>query len=313
MIVKKIAIGVDVGGSHVSSAAFDLETQSYLKETFAENDLDNHAPADVIIESWGKTIQKTIDLVGVEQLAGIGFAMPGPFDYEKGIPLFTGENNKYENIYGLDVPKALREYLKLPAGLPVRFINDATAFAIGEDWVGQAKGSSRSLAITLGTGFGSAFLKNSLPVTAGDEVPDQGCVWHLPFEKGIADDYFSTRGLVVRYREATGKTATGAKDVAMAAAGEPEANAIFDDFGRKLVELLQPWFMKFKVEALVIGGNISNAFPLFQPALNEALKNEGLDIKVELSALKETAAIIGSARLIEPGFWERVAPCLANM
>ena len=49
MNIKKIAIGVDVGGSHVSSAAFDLETQSYLKETFAENDLDNHAPADVII------------------------------------------------------------------------------------------------------------------------------------------------------------------------------------------------------------------------------------------------------------------------
>lgn len=311
--MKKIAIGVDVGGSHVSSAAFSWESEKLLDETFAENDLDNHAQAEVIIESWGKTIAESMRQVGMENIAGIGFAMPGPFDYENGIPRFTGENNKYENIYGLNVPEALREYLNLPNDFPIRFINDATAFAIGEDWAGKAKGSTRSLAITLGTGFGSAFLKDSLPVTTGSEVPDQGCVWHLPFESGIADDYFSTRGLVTRYQEVTGKSVAGAKEVAMAAALEPEAKLLFHDFGKKLVELLQPWLEKFGVEVLVIGGNIANAFNLFQPAMSEALQEAGLTLRVELSELKENAAIIGSARLAEPDFWTRVAPCLSTM
>lgn len=311
--MKTIAIGVDVGGSHVSCAAFDWKNQNYLTDTFAENDLDNHAPADVIIESWGKTIAKTIQLAGIEKLAGIGFAMPGPFDYENGIPRFEGVNNKYENIYGLDVPKALRSYLKLPDDFPIRFMNDATAFAIGEDWVGQAANSQKTLAITLGTGFGSAFLENSLPVTSGNSVPNQGCLWHLPFESVLADDYFSTRGLITRYKQATGKTVSGAKEVAEAALVEPEAMAIFDDFGRKLVDLLAPWFVKFEVEVFVIGGNIANAFSLFQPALNQALKERKLTVRVEISELKETAAIIGSARLIEPSFWKRVMPCLKNM
>lgn len=311
--MKKIAIGVDVGGSHVSSAAFNWESEQFLNETFAESDLDNHAQSDVIIDAWGKTIAESIRLAGVENIAGIGFAMPGPFDYQNGIPRFTGENNKYENIYGLNVPEALRAYLKLPTDFPIRFINDATAFAIGEDWAGKAKGSTRSLAITLGTGFGSAFLKDSLPVTTGTEVPDQGCIWHLPFENGIADDYFSTRGLIARYQEATGKTVAGAKSVAEAAAHEKEAQMIFDDFGQKLVELLQPWLEKFGVEVLVIGGNIANAFNLFQPAMDEALQKADLSLRIELSELKENAAIIGSARLAEPDFWKRVAPCLATM
>jgi len=311
--MKKIAIGVDVGGSHVSSAAFNWKSEKFLDTTLAENDLDNHAVSDVIIDSWGKTIAESMRQAGVKNIAGIGFAMPGPFDYENGIPRFTGENNKYENIYGLNVPEALRAYLKLPDDFPIRFINDATAFAIGEDWAGKAKGSTRSLAITLGTGFGSAFLKDSLPVTTGTDVPYQGCVWHLPFEKGIADDYFSTRGLVTRYKEATGKTVTGAKGVAEAARHEKAAQLIFDDFGQKLVELLQPWLEKFGVEVLVIGGNIANAFHLFQPAMDAALQKSGLSLRVELSELKETAAMIGSARLAEPDFWTRVAPCLATM
>ena len=148
--MKQFSIGVDIGGSHVSCAAFNLISTRYMEDSHTENDLDNHAGADQIISIWGQTIQKVIEKVGKENVSGIGFAMPGPFNYEKGIPLFTGENNKYENIYGLDVPAALRKYLKLPENFPIRFINDATAFAIGEDWVGKAKGTDRSLSITLG-------------------------------------------------------------------------------------------------------------------------------------------------------------------
>ncbi len=310
---KKIAIGVDVGGSHISCAAFDIAAKKYIESTFAESDLDNHAEGPVIIEAWGKTIRKTIDEAGIDNVEGIGFAMPGPFDYENGIPLFTGANNKYENIYGLNVPHELRQYLGLPGNFPVRFINDATAFAIGEDWIGTAKGSKRSLSVTLGTGFGSAFLKDSLPVVSGDEVPQNGCVWHIPFEDGIADDYFSTRGLVKRYSRLSGKDVFGAKSVADAAKTDEVARAVFYDFGAKLVVLLAPWFRKFGVEVLVIGGNISRAFNLFYPSMNAELQKEGLKIKVEISELKETASIVGSARLVEPGFWSRVAPLLKEM
>ncbi len=310
---KKIAIGADIGGSHISCAAFDFSARKYLENTFAENDVDNHAEAEAVINAWGKAIRHTISRAGIENIAGIGFAMPGPFDYENGIPLFTGANNKYEKIYGINVPHELRQYLDLPVDFPIRFINDATAFAIGEDWVGQARGARRSLSITLGTGFGSAFLKDSVPVVSGDEVPANGCVWHLPFDEGIADDYFSTRGLVNRYAKLSGKMLKGAREVAEAAKTDEVAKAVFSDFGSKLVDLLKPWLRRFEVESMVIGGNISNAHQLFFPALLVCLQREGLRVKVSVSELRDKASIIGSARLVEPVFWERVSPLLKEM
>ena len=310
---NKIAIGVDVGGSHVSCAAFDLTDKKYLENTLSENDLDNHASADVVIASWGDVIKQTLGKIDADQLVGIGFSMPGPFDYENGIPRFTGENGKYENIYGIDVPVKLRAYLNLPENFEIRFINDATAFALGEDQVGKAKDISNSLSITLGTGFGSAFIKNGLPVVDGEEVPDQGCVWHLPFEDGIADDYFSTRGFLNRYEKLTGIKLSGVKQLADLVETDKHAKDLFNDFGLKLGQFLQPWIEKFEIEVLVIGGNISRAYPLFKESMNGFLKAENLQMKVEISELKETASFIGSAILVDDSFYSKVRPLLKLM
>jgi len=308
-----IAIGVDVGGSHVSCAACNIEEKKYLSETFSESDLDNQGSAEEIVDVWSKTIQSTIDKVGFENVSGIGFAMPGPFDYANGIAMFKGNNKKYENIFGLNVPDALRKKMNLPVDFPIRFINDATAFAIGEDWIGKANGSKRSMAITLGTGFGSAFLCDRLPVVSGDEVPDMGCVWYLPFQEGNADDFFSTRGFLNRYSEITGTQLKGVKEMARLAETDSTAKSLFEDFGTQLGIFLCPWMVKFGVEVLVIGGNISYAFPLFGESLNGYLKSQGADIRVAVSELRETAAMIGSAVLVDETYFEKVKLLLPQM
>ena len=310
---NSIAIGVDVGGSHVSCAAFDLSENTYLEHTHAENDLDNHASSEVIISIWGATIKKAMDLADAQHVEGIGFAMPGPFNYEKGIPMFTGENEKYENIYGINVPGELRKYLDLPESFKVRFINDATAFAIGEDRVGKAKDASHSLSITLGTGFGSAFIKDGLPVLDGEAVPKYGCLWHLPFENGIADDYFSTRGLLNRYEEITGTTLPGVKQLADLTDSDKIAKALFDDFGLKLGVFLKPWIEKFGIEMLVIGGNISRAFPLFEESMRNFLYSEKIEMEISISELKEKASFIGSAILVDDAFYNKLVPLLSKM
>jgi glucokinase len=308
-----IAIGVDVGGSHVSCVACNIEEKRYLQDSFSESDLDNQGTAEEIIGVWSRTIQQTIDKVGLNNVAGIGFAMPGPFDYAKGIAMFKGNNKKYENIYGLNVPEALRIKLNLPDTFPIRFINDATAFAIGEDWIGMASGSKRSMAITLGTGFGSAFLSDRLPVVSGSEVPEMGCVWYLPFENGNADDYFSTRGFLNRYFEKTGVQVSGVKALAQLADEQVDARMLFEDFGNKLGQFLAPWVVKFGVEVLVIGGNISYAFHLFGESLKTSLKANGADIRIAVSELKESASMIGSAVLVDEHYFGRVKSLLPQM
>lgn len=311
--MKKIAIGVDVGGSHISCMAYNLNAKKIVPETLSETDLNNHGQPKEIIESWGTAIKQTIDKVGVENVGGVGFAMPGPFDYVKGISLFEGQNGKYENTYGMDVPKMLNDYLGLDVELKCRFINDATAFAIGEDQVGKAETYDRSLSVTLGTGFGSAFIKNGLPVVDGDEVPENGCLWHALFEGGIADEYFSTRGLLERFEKVSGQKLSGVKQLAELAGTNSAAQELFNDFGEKMGVFLHPWIERFGIEVFVIGGNISRAYNLFGPALREYLDKAGLKLEIEISDLKETASFIGSATLINDDFYQSVLPSLNKM
>jgi len=309
--MKTIAIGVDVGGSHISCAACDLTDKRYLPETLSENELDNRGTAEEIISIWAQTIEETIRKSEPSEIAGIGFAMPGPFDYDRGIALFDEGVKKYENLYGLNVADALRKKMNLPENFPIRFLNDAMAFAIAEDWIGKSAGSKRSLAITLGTGFGSAFLSNHIPVVSGDEVPAFGYVYHLPVETGNADDYFSTRGLLGRYKSKTGQSLSGVKELAQLTAKESVARDLFDDFGYKLGCFLKPLVETFGAEVIVIGGNISNAYPLFGENLENQLSQSR--IKIEISELKETASMIGSAVLTDDNYYQQIKPVLESM
>lgn len=308
--MKNIAIGVDIGGSHISCAACDLIEKRYLPETHSENEIDNHTTAEEIICIWAGTIDETIRKAGAAEITGIGFAMPGPFDYARGIALFDEGVKKYENLYGLNVADALRMKMNLSENFPVRFINDATAFAIAEDWLGKSAGTTRSLAITLGTGFGSAFLHNHLPVVAGNEVPAFGYVYHLPFENGNADDYFSTRGLLERFEKRTGQKLSGVKELSLLSGKNPVANELFTDFGYQLGVFLKPLLENFGAEVLVIGGNISNAFKLFGPSLLNYFEKNKVKTRVEISDLKETASMIGSAVLADENYYQKIKSTL---
>jgi glucokinase len=310
--MRKYAIGADIGGSHISCAAVDLEKEQILKETFASQKIDNKASAEDILRNWSIALSKTISKIEKQQLAGIGFAMPGPFDYANGIALFTHEVAKYENLHGIHVAEKLKESLQLN-GSDVRFMNDASAFAVGEAWLGKAAGTGRSLSVTLGTGFGSAFVDQGVPVVERTDVPRLGCVWHLPFKEGIADDSFSTRWFIKRYTEKTGKQAAGVKEIANEAVSNNSVMEIFTEFGNNLGELLGPWLIKFKADALVIGGNVSGAFSLFGKPLEKSLGKQNCHIRISISELMEDAAMIGSARMFNPDYWEKIKPLLSKM
>ena len=311
-LLQDTAIGVDIGGSHITAVAVDMKNHTIIKGSRAESPVDNKAEADEILEVWAGALRKIVDKLPVFRLRGIGFAMPGPFDYIKGICLIRGVP-KYEKLYGVNVGKAISSRLGLPCDCRVRFMNDATSFAVGEAWAGKAAGCKKMMGITLGTGFGSAFIDDRIPVVEGDTVPGMGYVYHLPVGDGIADDYFSTRWFTARFLEITGKEAVGVKEVAGEAQRVSEVRALFDEFGKNLGSFLSPWLMRFGAEVLVIGGNIAYAYDLFGAAFESALKQAECNIRVEISGLKEDAALLGSAYLLDDEFWKAVQPALLLM
>ncbi len=310
---KKYAIGADAGGSHISAIIVDLESGKVLDECFSGNKVNNKGSADEILNEWKSALEKSLSTVNKVQLAGIGIAMPGPFDYTNGIALFTHAVNKYEKLYGINIAFRLGELLNLDKKIPIRFMNDASSFAVGEAWKGKTTAYKKSVAITLGTGFGSAFIESGIPVLERNDVPAMGCLYHLPYIESIANDYFCSNWFVKKYFGKKGITLPGVKEMAELARYDSSVNEIFEEFGSSLGEFIAPWIRKLNAECLVIGGNMVRSFHLFGPSLTVSLKIQNAGIVVELSEMLETSAMVGAARLLDDDFWKTIKPLLSKM
>ncbi|MGB5436514.1 MAG: ROK family protein [Maribacter sp.] len=302
-MTDQIAIGVDVGGSHITSAAVNLRTFEILQNSSFSAKINNKASKEIIMQDWCIAINKTIESASLQNRATIGFAIPGPFNYKTGVALFEGDNDKYESLYNVSIPQELPKFINSEQ-VDLRFLNDATAFGVGVSTQGKAKNCKKVIVVTLGTGFGSAFINNGVPQVNSDDVPKDGCLWDKPYKSGISDDYFSTRWCIERYYEITSKRVKGVKEIAEA--NTEESRAVFNEFGSNMAEFMIPFVKKFQAEIIVMGGNISKASDLFLPMLKSELQKAGLQTAFEISPLLEDAAIIGSAKLFVPDFWNLV-------
>ena len=300
---RDCVIAADIGGSHISCCAVDLADGQIADGSIVDAPVDGKAGKGDILEAWANAIRTVAERQSSRAPAGVGFAMPGAFDYQTGVAGFRG-NDKFESLFGVNVAEALADSLGRP--MPMRFINDATAFAVGTAWRGAGRGYERSIAVTLGTGFGSGFVDAGLPVVTGDRVPEHGSLWHLPYRDGIADDYVSTRWFEKQYLALTGYPVNGVKTIAEHAGRDPDVAALFRRFGGNLGELVAPWVRRFGAEALILGGNVAGALDLFAPTLNDVLNAEGADVAVVVCPLRESAALLGAARLFDGDFWNRV-------
>lgn len=298
---NRYAIGVDVGGSHISCAVVDIVGAAIIEETVVECDVNNRAEAHEILDTWSGAIRHCAALaestLGVKP-AAVGLAIPGPFDYRRGVSTIAGVD-KFESIFGLDVASSLGARLRSVGVERLAFINDATAYALGECRGGAGYGSHSVVVLTLGTGFGSGFVSGGRIVEAGDTVPFGGWVYCLPFEETIADDVFSTRWFCRRYREITGSEVKGAKDIADMGPESTIARTIFTEFGSRLGEFIFPVEQRFRADAIVVGGNIARAYDLFAPALTATLKRLGSMVEVRQTKLWERAAIMGATSFFD--------------
>jgi glucokinase len=309
---QHFAIGTDIGGGHIACAAIDLDKKKIVRSTYSYEKIDSKAEAEIIIDGWAKALNNTIFKVDSDSIAGIGFAMPGPFDYANGIALFE-QVQKFEHLYGVNVAEEIQKKMVGNSRISLRFMNDATCFGIGESWIGKAKDYKYVVAITLGTGFGSAFFEAGVPIVDRFDVPEMGCVYHLPFEGSIADDTFSTRWYIKRYAQKTGKQVTGVKEIFDNVDNDSAAKECFIEFGNNLAEFSEPWLKNFQADAMVIGGNISGAYEIWGKAFEKSLQERHVKIDILLSDLMEDAALVGSARLVTDDYWQKVKGLLSKM
>jgi glucokinase len=304
-----ITIGVDIGGSHISSAAVNGNDFVIIPGTYFSGAVDSKASKEVIIKKWAEIINQTIQIIQEtydyppNDAIGIAFSMPGPFQYETGIAMFEG-NDKYESLYNVSVADELLKYLST-TNVSFRFLNDASCFGVGGSLKQESELNNKVIAVTLGTGFGAAFLDNKLPITQGSNVPHNGCLWDKPFQDSIADNYFSTRWFLNQYESITGNKLTdGVKEIA--GIEDYSTAKIFDDFANNLSEFLAPFILDFDADLLILGGNIAKSNRLFLPKFQDNLKKKNIDISISIIENTEQTSILGSSYLFNEVFWERI-------
>jgi glucokinase len=282
-------IALDVGGTSIKSALVVPGGHTIGNPSFKP--IDSSGEADRILNTFAQIINPYLDQNSAPGLLGVTFGFPGPFDYAAGICLIEGVE-KYGAIYGHNIRAALQARLNL-RDLPILFRNDAEAAVVGEARYGAGRNYGRLIGVTLGTGCGSAFLMDGLPVTSGPGVPPNGWLYPMLFRGGRADDIFSSRGLESRL-QAAGVMEGSVKEAADAArAGNVGARQVFEAFGADLGSFLNTHALAFTSEAVLILGQISGAMDLFGPPLCQTLSVPALP-----GERGPDAALIGAADLL---------------
>lgn len=139
----KNVVCFDVGGTLIKYAVINSEGEILCKEKVPT---PNHNCRVTIPENMIKIIE---GLKEHYELNSVGICTAGLVDSKEGVVITAYNFHEYSGA-------RLSEYVKQGTGLDVFIENDVNAVALGEMWMGAAKGSDAFVCIVLGTGVGGA-------------------------------------------------------------------------------------------------------------------------------------------------------------
>lgn len=272
---------LEVGGTHVTAALVDPGRARVLRR--AHQGLDPRGTAEHVLG----TMVRCATRIDAPAAALWGVAVPGPFDYDKGIARFEGVG-KFDDLHGIDVGSVLLDGV-WPRPRGAVFLNDAHAFALGEWSAGAARGHRRCVGVTLGTGVGSAFLVDGQVCRDGPGVPPLGRIDLVRAAGRPLEDSVSRRALLARY----GDRRAEVHDIAARArAGEARAGHVLHEALTVLGTALTPYVRDFEATALVVGGGLARSWDLVGPSLRGALGDTPVTLCA--GALGADAGLVGA-------------------
>jgi len=300
-----VTIAIDAGGTFLKGAVV-LGDGNLLPQIYVKRSSRSDSSADEIAANLVDVIQELaaayVDYM--EQLSSaigtrasfpnfhIGFAFPGPFEYDTGVSRIQGLS-KYEQLYEVNLKTLLRSeltalaaertaptWMTRLAAADIRFGNDAALFALG---VSRLYPQERLLCLTLGTGLGSAFVENRSIISGRWGIPDSGMLYTEQYKGGTVDDLFGSRGiLALADSHDARRQGEDVYHLAIAARqGNSSAIRVWQLYGQRLGEMLRPYVEEFRPARLILGGQIAETHDLFGGALSEALLPEKVPLHNE--------------------------------
>lgn len=153
--MKKVTIGVDIGGTNTAIGVVDAEGNVMVKDNIST---PSHGDIDLYISDLSTAIKELIKSVKLlnenVEILGIGIGAPNGNYYSGTIEY--APNLSFQGM----VPFIELLTKHFPDMKALALTNDANAAALGEMIYGGAKGMKNFVMITLGTGLGSGLVVN---------------------------------------------------------------------------------------------------------------------------------------------------------
>lgn len=301
--MKKLVIGVDLGGTNCRFGVVSEKGDILHQEIKA-------VPKDKSHKGIIKFLSDNILVLRSKypKVAGVGVGAPGIVDFDSGKIIRSPHYHEWKGF-------ELKKELSSACGLPVVLDNDANMIAMGEAWLGSAKGLKSFIMVTLGTGIGGGIVANGR-VFHGDEG-FAGEIGHIVIEfdgdkcdcggRGCWETYVSIGGL--KKLAADKKYATPKILYERALNGDKFAKLVWKKFGAYLGAGIVSLVNVTGTFTYVIGGGISNAWEFFIPEAEREIgkrlyKETSKRVKLVHAKLGESAGILGAAREILQSFRE---------
>ena len=262
-------IGVDLGGTNIRAALVD-GTNVIRKEKAP-------CPAKGTQEEVIEAIAALIEPLICDKVTSIGIGVPSVVDTAKGIVYNVANIPSWQEVH-------LKEIYENRFGIPVHINNDANCFSLGESRFGQGRGYKDVVGITLGTGVGSGIIINGhLYEGRNAGAGEIGCLSYLDKDY---ETYCSTPFFVAH-------ETTGAELSAKAQAGDAAAQALWDEFGHHLGELVKAALFAYDPEAIIFGGGIAAGYPHFEAAMRKTVETFPYETAKDVKILFSTDGDMG--------------------
>jgi glucokinase len=288
--------GVDLGASNVRVAIANPDGEIEARRAIPYPG----GPPERVLHTIGRTIDDLARSVWTTAtVAGIGMALPGMVDPERGTVASAANLPDWGDV-------DIGELLAKPRGVPFAAENDANAGAVGEGWLGAAKGLRNFVFVALGTGIGSGVvidgkLHHGAHFLAGE-------VAFFPLER----EHVRTPGWQHCFEGVAGGRAAAAKAIELFGEGA-KTSELFDAarnghaesaaWLRQTEELIAMALVDvaslLDPEAIVLGGGVAAAQgePFIAPIRDLVHGCTPVKTKIVLSELGEDAQILGAVRL----------------
>lgn len=291
-MVGPVVLGIDFGGTKVALATCDLNGRRLGAEVVPTRP---HEGADAAL---ARAVDAGRRMAG-EALEGRPLAAVGVSTI--GIPLHNGVELA-PAIPGWG-ELALGPSLEQAFGVPVRVGTDVKLAAACEARWGALRGADPAVYLNLGTGLAAAIVSGG-EVLAGAH----GAAGEIGYNITRLDQVgapIAQRRMLEDIVSGIGLAATGARRLGrpvtahelFAAAGDPDADAIVDEFLAELGMHLVNLAVAVDPQRVAVGGGIARSWPRLYPALERALK-AGVPFPPELvPAAHHDASLIGALSL----------------